>query len=81
VHGMAEEFFGQSLPAVVGVCEEFGDECFRAAFVPGGAVGDDDGGGEASVRAGGHKGCFGDGPAVGAVEEGTDPARARLLQR
>jgi hypothetical protein len=75
MHAMAEEFFGESLPAVIGVCEELRDECFRGAFVPGGAVGDDDGRSEVSVRAGCHKRCFGDGSAVDAVEEGTDPVR------
>ena len=35
MHAAAQEFFGQSLAAVIRVCDEFSDECFPGAFVPG----------------------------------------------
>jgi hypothetical protein len=35
MHAAAQEFFGQSLAAVIQVCDEFSDECFPGAFIPG----------------------------------------------
>jgi hypothetical protein len=49
LHGVAEEVFGEALPAVIGMSEKFGDESSFRFVASEGAICGDDGGSDASV--------------------------------